>query len=56
MFFLQTPEVESFEVWSPMPERFRRAKRSDWADANRGGAVADSFWKGRCSTAMATST
>jgi len=46
MFFLQAPQVESFEIWSPMPDRFRRAERSDWADANRGGAVADSFLEG----------
>jgi len=46
MFFLQAPQVESFEVWSPMPNRFRRAERSDWADANRGGAIADSFLEG----------
>lgn len=46
MFFLHAPQVESFEVWSPMPDRFRRAERSDWADANRGGAIADSFLEG----------
>lgn len=46
MFFLQAPRVESFEVWSPMPDRFRRAERSDWANANRGGAIADSFLEG----------
>lgn len=46
MFFLQPPQVEQFEIWSPMPDRFRRAERSDWADANRGGAIADSFLEG----------
>jgi gluconolactonase len=46
MFFPQAPQVEQFEIWSPMPDRFRRAERSDWADANRGGAMADSFLEG----------
>ncbi len=46
MFFLQAPQVAQLDVWSPMPERFRRAARSDWADANRGGAFADSFLEG----------
>ncbi|WP_445657474.1 SMP-30/gluconolactonase/LRE family protein [Achromobacter sp. NCFB-sbj8-Ac1-l] len=46
MFYLQAPEVLPFEVWSPMPETFRRPARSDWADANRGGVPTDSFLEG----------
>lgn len=46
MFFPQAPQLAQFEVWSPMPERFRRPERSDWADANRGGAPVDSFLEG----------
>lgn len=46
MFFLQAPEVATFEVWSPMPAHFRRPERSDWADANRGGVPADAFLEG----------
>ena len=29
-----------------MPEPFRRCERSDWADANRGGTITDSFLEG----------
>jgi len=46
MFLLQPPEVREFEVFSRMPPHFRRAERSDWADANRGGRPVDSFLEG----------
>ena len=46
MFLLQAPDVVEFEVWSAMPERFRKPQRSAWSDANRGGAPADSFLEG----------
>jgi len=47
MFLLQAPEVRDCEVFTRMPERFRRTGvRSDWADANRGGAPTDSFLEG----------
>ncbi|WP_334159490.1 SMP-30/gluconolactonase/LRE family protein [Achromobacter insolitus] len=46
MFFLHAPAVAQFDVWSPMPDRFRRPERSDWADANRGGVPVDSFLEG----------
>ena len=47
MFLLQAPEVRGTEVFTRMPDRFRRTgARSDWADANRGGQPTDSFLEG----------
>ncbi|VTU45514.1 SMP-30/gluconolactonase/LRE family protein [Variovorax sp. PBL-E5] len=46
MFFVQPPEVRELEIFSRMPERFRRKERSAWADANRGGQPVDSFLEG----------
>jgi gluconolactonase len=47
MFLLQAPEVRDTEVFTRMPERFRRTGvRSDWADANRSGQATDSFLEG----------
>jgi len=47
MFQLQPPQVRQAEVFTRMPDRFRRkGVRSDWADANRGGQPTDSFLEG----------
>jgi gluconolactonase len=46
MFLLQAPQVRELELFTSMPEALRRRERSDWADANRGGVVADSFLEG----------
>jgi gluconolactonase len=47
MFLLQAPEVRGTEVFTRLPDRFRRTGvRSDWADANRGGQPTDSFLEG----------
>lgn len=47
MFFLTTPDVRQTEVFTRMPDRFRRVGvRSEWADANRGGQPTDSFLEG----------
>lgn len=46
MFLLQAPEIRDLEPFSAMPEDLRRRERSAWADANRGGAVTDSFLEG----------
>ncbi|AEB82726.1 SMP-30/gluconolactonase/LRE family protein [Alicycliphilus denitrificans] len=46
MFLLQAPEVRELELFTSMPEPLRRRQRSAWADANRGGAVTDSFLEG----------
>lgn len=47
MFTLKPPEVRELEVFTRMPEHFRRAgQRSAWADANRGGVAVDSFLEG----------
>ena len=44
MFLLQAPEVRDLDVFTTMPEHFRRRERSDWADANRGGTITDSVY------------
>lgn len=47
MFYLNPPKVRELQVWSSMPESFRRAGvRSVWADANQGGKSIDSFLEG----------
>ena len=47
MFLLQAPEVRALEVFTSMPERWRKTGvKSAWADANRGGAPVDSFLEG----------
>ena len=47
MLLLQAPQVRDTEVFTRMPQRFRRTgERSDWADANRGGQPTDSFLEG----------
>jgi gluconolactonase len=47
MFLLQAPQVRNTEVFTRLPDRFRRrGVRSAWADANRGGAPTDSFLEG----------
>ncbi|MDF3838792.1 SMP-30/gluconolactonase/LRE family protein [Cupriavidus basilensis] len=46
MFLLNTPEIREFDVFSPMPERYRQPRRTAWADANQGGREIDSFLEG----------
>ena len=47
MFLLNPPVVRDTEVFTRMPDALRRTGvRSDWADANRGGAPTDSFLEG----------
>lgn len=47
MFLLNPPRVREAEVWTRLPDEFRRpGVRSAWADANRGGAPVDSFLEG----------
>ncbi|MFM2346463.1 MAG: hypothetical protein RL654_1216 [Pseudomonadota bacterium] len=47
MFLLQPAQVRTAEVFTRLPERFRRpGVRSAWAEANRGGAPTDSFLEG----------
>lgn len=47
MFLLQPPLVREFEVFTSMPAHFRRTGvRSEWADVNQGGRLADSFLEG----------
>lgn len=46
MFFLEQPLIRTLEVFTAMPESMRRRQRSAWGDANRHGAIVDSFLEG----------
>lgn len=47
MFLLQQPIVRTADIFSPMPDSFRKKDTASvWADANRGGARIDSFLEG----------
>jgi gluconolactonase len=47
MFLLQAPLVRETEIFTRLPDRFRRTGvSSSWADANRGGQPTDSFLEG----------
>ena len=47
MFYLSPPEVRHAEVFTRMPEKFRRPNaQTEWARANRGGQSTDSFLEG----------
>lgn len=47
MFWLQPPPVREAEVFTRLPDRFRRPDaRTAWAEANRPGQVTDSFLEG----------
>ncbi|HXF46455.1 MAG TPA: SMP-30/gluconolactonase/LRE family protein [Burkholderiaceae bacterium] len=47
MFLLPVPTVRDAEVFTRLPDGFRRTGvRSAWADANRGGQAIDSFLEG----------
>src|SRR6185436_12869051 len=47
LFLITQPAVRDTQVFSAMPERFRKTgMRSVWADSNRGGHPVDSFLEG----------
>lgn len=47
MLLLQNPLIRPLELFSTMPEKFRKTGvRSEWADVNQGGRLADSFLEG----------
>src|SRR5437667_12301585 len=47
MMYLETPpRLIETQVFSAMPNEFRRNVRTDWADANRPGAPTDCFIEG----------
>jgi gluconolactonase len=47
MMYLDTPpKLIPTQVFSAMPDEFRRKVRSEWADANRPGAATDCFIEG----------
>lgn len=47
MFLLSPPTVRPLELFSSMPDKYRRTGvRSLWADVNQGGRLADSFLEG----------
>ena len=47
MLLVQTPTIRTLQLFSAMPEKFRQTGvRSEWADVNQGGRLADSFLEG----------
>jgi gluconolactonase len=46
MLLLNPPEIRELELWTSLPDRFRNARRTVWADANQGGRESDSFLEG----------
>ena len=47
MFLFNAPQIRQLEVFTRLPDRFRRkGVASEWAQANRGGAETDSFLEG----------
>ncbi|WP_374664292.1 SMP-30/gluconolactonase/LRE family protein [Ramlibacter sp.] len=47
MYFTEPPRVRELELFTSMPDAFRRTGvRSAWADVNQGGRLADSFLEG----------
>lgn len=47
MYLLNQPSVITAEIFTTMPDRFRKTGiKSEWADANRGGIAVDSFIEG----------
>lgn len=46
MFYINQPEVRTFETFSTVPGKFRSKGRTVWADANQGGREIDSFLEG----------
>ncbi len=46
-FFAPPPRVET-EVFTRLPDRFRRPRPTEWARWNRGGRDVDSFLEGPC--------
>ncbi|MGG5819082.1 SMP-30/gluconolactonase/LRE family protein [Falsiroseomonas sp. HW251] len=47
MFFAPPPRIGS-EVFTRLPDRFRRPRATEWARWNRGGRQIDSFLEGPC--------
>jgi gluconolactonase len=43
MFSLAPPVVRDTEIFTRLPDRFRKPARSSWSQANRGGQAIDSF-------------
>ena len=47
MLLIQTPTIRTLQLFSAMPEKFRQTGvRTEWADVNQGGRLADSFLEG----------
>lgn len=46
MSFFAPPPQRVAEVFTRLPDRFRKPRRTAWADANRGGHAIDSFLEG----------
>ena len=46
MTYFSPPSRVETEVFTRLPDRFRKPRRTAWADTNRGGREIDSFLEG----------
>lgn len=46
MSYFPPPRSVETSIYTRLPDRFRKARRTAWADANRGGRIIDSFLEG----------
>jgi gluconolactonase len=46
MFLIENPVIRALDLFTTMPKNLRRKERSEWSDANRHGAITDSFLEG----------
>jgi gluconolactonase len=46
MFLFQSPSIRQMEVFTRLPDAFRKKQRTVWGDANQGGKESDSFLEG----------
>jgi gluconolactonase len=46
MFPMSATPVRDMEVFTRLPDKFRKLQRNSWCDANKGGQEADSFLEG----------
>jgi gluconolactonase len=46
MFLFQSPSIRQMEVFTRLPDTFRKKQRTVWGDANQGGKESDAFLEG----------
>lgn len=46
MYIAQQPKISELEVWTRLPDSFRKPKLTEWSRVNQGGRESDSFLEG----------